>query len=143
MIFFVHNGIINYMNTFLIKIGKSWQVIKRDGIVNGGQRVCGAFFALFRSVGSGDILFVSGGVGDSALHRTTHIAEELEFNGFKCSVTVQDNPRLVSYVSKFSIFIFHRTLNTKKVVKLVKEIKKQNKTIIFETDDLVYDRSKY
>ncbi len=127
------------MNTFLIKIGKSWQVIKRDGVINGGKRVCGAFFALFRSVGSGDILFISGGVGDSARYRTTHVAEELEFNDFECGVTVQDNPRLVSYVNKFSVFIFHRTLYTKKVQKMIEEIKKQNKTIIFETDDLVYD----
>lgn len=127
------------MNTILIKIGKSWQVIKRDGIINGGRRVLSAFFALFQSVGSGDILFISGGVGDSALYRTRHVAEELEFNGFKCAVAVQDNPFLTSYVNKFSIFIFHRTLYTEKIQKIIKEIKKQNKTIIFETDDLVYD----
>jgi glycosyltransferase involved in cell wall biosynthesis len=127
------------MNTFLIKVGKSWQVIKRDGLVNGLRRVLSAFFALFRSVGAGDILFISGGVGDSARYRTTHVAEELEFNDFKCSVTVQDNPRLVSYVNKFSIFIFHRVLYTKKVQLMISEIKKQKKTIIFETDDLVYD----
>jgi len=127
------------MNTFLIKIGKSWQVIKRDGLVNGLKRVLSAFFMMFRRVGSGDILFISGGVGDSALYRTTHVAEELEFNNFKCSITVQDNPRLVTYVNKFSIFIFHRTLYTDRVKKMIEEIKKQNKTIIFETDDLVYD----
>jgi glycosyltransferase involved in cell wall biosynthesis len=127
------------MNTFLIKVGKSWQVIKRDGLVNGLRRVLSAFFALFRSVGSGDMLFVSGGVGDSARYRTTHVAEELEFNGFECSVAVQDNPRLVSYVNKFSVFIFHRTLYTKRVAMMIEEIKRQKKTIIFETDDLVYD----
>ncbi len=127
------------MNTFLIKIGKSWQVIKRDGLINGSKRVFGAFFAMFKSVGSGDILFISGGVGDSARYRTTHVAEELEYNGFKCSVTVQDNPRLVSYVNKFFIFIFHRTLYTPKIEQLINEVKRQNKTIIFETDDLVYD----
>ena len=114
------------MNTILIKIGKSWQVIKRDGVMNGSRRVLSAFFALFRSVGSGDILFISGGVGDSALYRTRHVAEELEFNGFKCAVVVQDNPFLTSYVNKFSIFIFHRTLYTEKIQKIIKEIKKQN-----------------
>jgi len=127
------------MEIFFIKIGKAWQVIKRDGLVNGLRRVASAFFALFRRVGSGDILFISGGVGDSARYRTTHVAQELEFNDFKCSVTVQDNPRLVSYVSKFSVFIFHRTLYTKRVKEMMKEIKRQDKTIIFETDDLVYD----
>lgn len=98
-----------------------------------------AFFALFRSVGKGDILFISGGVGDSALYRTTHVAEELEFNGFVCSTTVQDNPFLGNYVDKFSVFIFHRVLYTEKVAEMVAEIKKQGKEIIFETDDLVYD----
>jgi len=127
------------MEIFFIKIGKAWQVIKRDGLVNGLRRVANASFALFRFVGDGDILFISGGVGDSALYRTVHVAQELEFNDFKCSVTVQDNPRLVRYVSKFSVFIFHRTLYTRKIQEMMKEIKKQGKTIIFETDDLVYD----
>ncbi len=127
------------MNTLLIKIGKSWQVLKRDGFFNGFRRIFSAFFALFRFVGNGDILFISGGVGDSALYRTVHVAEELNFKGFKCSVTVQDNPRLVNYVDKFLVFVFHRTLYTSRVAKLINEIKKQNKTIIFDTDDLVYD----
>lgn len=100
------------------------------------------FFSVFKKVGKGDILFVTGGVGDSALFRTVHYAEELENNGFKCSSTIQDNPFLPSYADKFKIFIFHRTLFTKKIGELVEKIKKQNKEIIFETDDLVFD-SKY
>ena len=127
------------MKTLSIKIGKAWSVIKRDGLISGVKRVSSAFFALFRPVGYGDILFISGGVGDSARYRTTHVAEELENNGFECAVTVQDNPFLLHYVNKFSVFVFHRTLYTKKVAKLIERIKKQNKTIIFETDDLVYD----
>jgi glycosyltransferase involved in cell wall biosynthesis len=127
------------VKTFTIKIGKAWQVLRRDGFLNGFRRIFKAFFNLFKFVGSGDILFISGGVGDSALYRTVHVAEELEFNDFKCSVTVQDNPLLATYVNKFSVFIFHRTLYTDRVKKMIQEIKKQGKTIIFETDDLVYD----
>lgn len=127
------------MKLYLIKLGKAWQVIKRDGVCRGLRRVFGALFSMFRTVGSGDILFISGGIGDSALYRTVHVAEELRFNGFRCSVTIQDNPFLSSYVDKFSIFIFHRTLYTEKVKKMIDAIEARGKVIIFDTDDLVYD----
>lgn len=127
------------MKIFLIKIGKAWSVLRRDGLVNGGRRIWSAFFALFRLVGKGDILFVTGGVGDSARYRTYNVAEELELQGFRCSITVQDNPWLAGYADKFKIFIFHRVLFTPSVAKFIANIKKQGKEIIFETDDLVYD----
>lgn len=101
--------------------------------------MCASFLALFRRVGSGDVLFVTGGVGDSARYRCDHVAEELRLNGFRASVTVQDNPFLVFYATKFSIFIFHRTLYTPNIRKLIIRAKEANKEVIFDTDDLVYD----
>lgn len=127
------------MKMFLIKIGKAWSVIRRDGIVRGGRRVAEAFAALFAPVPPGDILFISGGVGDSARYRTTHVAEELRLRGFRASVTVQDNPRLLSYADQFQVFVFHRVLFTGGVPRLTQRLKEAGKTIIFETDDLVYD----
>ncbi|HAV11422.1 MAG TPA: hypothetical protein DCX32_02660 [Candidatus Moranbacteria bacterium] len=127
------------MKLFFIKIGKAWNVLRRDGFANGGRRIVSAFFSLFRFVGKGDILFVTGGVGDSALYRAHHTAEELELQGFKCSITVQDNPMLSGYAGKFKVFIFHRVLFTPNVAKLLENIKNQDKEIIFEADDLVYD----
>jgi len=129
------------MKLFLIKIGKAWHTVKRDGFVRGGRRVLTSFVALFSRVRPGDILFITGGVGDSARYRTKHIAEELSFQGFRCSVTVQDNPFLVSYAKQFSVFVFHRVLFTPSVARLIEKIKAQGKEIIFETDDLVYDPS--
>ncbi|PID52802.1 MAG: hypothetical protein CR972_00090 [Candidatus Moraniibacteriota bacterium] len=126
-------------NLYLIKLGKAWHVIKRDGILKASRRIIDGVVTSLRPVGSGDVLFISGGVGDSALYRTTHVAEELEFQGIACSVTVQDNPFLDKYVDKFSVFIFHRTLYTDSIVEMIEKIKKVQKTIIFETDDLVYD----
>ncbi|MEI7891242.1 MAG: glycosyltransferase [bacterium] len=127
------------MKLLLIKAGKAFKTIQRDGILHGGKRVFSAFFAMFAFVGKGQILFVTGGVGDSARYRTAHVSEELELNGFACSVTIQDNPFLTKYVDKFEVFVFHRVLFTPSVKKMIAKIKEQGKEIVFETDDLVYD----
>ncbi len=127
------------MNLLLIKFGKAVSTLKREGLVLGGRRVAKSFLAMFGRVRPGDVLFVTGGVGDSARYRTGHVAEELAIHGFKCSVTIQDNPLLATYADKFSVFIFHRVIFTPSVAKLIKRIKQQNKEIIFETDDLVFD----
>lgn len=130
------------MKLLLIKVGKAWHTIKKEGLLRGGKRIFSAFLAMFRRVGRGDILFITGGVGDSAKYRTENVAEELEMNGFKCSITVQDNPLLSKYADNFKIFVLHRTLFSKSLESLITKIKKQDKEIIFETDDLVFD-SKY
>jgi len=127
------------MKLLLIKIGKAWQTLKREGFVHGMKRIIPAGLALFGRVRPADVLFITGGVGDSARFRTKHVAEEIGFRGITSSVTVQDNPRLSSYADTFSVFVFHRVLFTPSVAKLVAEIKKQEKEIIFETDDLVHD----
>lgn len=127
------------MKLLLIKIGKAWHTLRREGIVHGMKRIIPAGLALFGRVRPADVLFVTGGVGDSARFRTRHVAEELGFHGVTSSITVQDNPRLSSYADKFSVFVFHRVLFTPSVAKLIAEIKKRGREIVFETDDLVYD----
>ena len=127
------------MKTFLIKTGKAVSTLKQEGLFRGGKRVAKAFWAQFGRVRPGDILFVTNGVGDSARYRAHHQAEELECQGFKCSVTIQDNPFLARYAEKFKIFVFHRTLHTPLVAKLIENIKKRQGVILFETDDLVFD----
>lgn len=127
------------MKLLLIKIGKAWHTLRREGILRGGRRILTAASAMFRRVKPGDILFITGGVGDSARYRTEHVGEELERHGFKVASTVQDNPFLSSYADQFSVFIFHRVLYTPSVAKLIGRIKDLGKEIIFETDDLVYD----
>lgn len=127
------------MNLLLIKIGKAWHTLRREGLFRGGRRVMTAGLALFRRVRPGDILFITGGVGDSARYRTEHVAEVLRKQGWSVATTVQDNPFLSTYGSQFSVFIFHRVLYTPSVATLIERIKKEGKEIIFETDDLVYD----
>jgi glycosyltransferase involved in cell wall biosynthesis len=129
----------------LIKIGKVFTTIKRDGIVVGGRRVIGYAFIFLKNLlnfSSGDVLIITGGVGDSAHYRAYNQAEELNLHGIKATAMLQDNPFLVRCASRFKIFVFHRTLETASTRKLVEKIKEQKKEIIFETDDLVFD-SKY
>lgn len=127
------------MKHLLISLGKSWSVIRREGVWKGGQRVLVALGNLIPRRLSGDILIIASGVGDSARYRGEHVGEELRLKGFHVAVTTQYNPLLPLYAKKFSVFIFHRTLVTGKVAQLFERAKKLEKTVIFETDDLVYD----
>lgn len=127
------------MKSWAVKLGKGIGAMKRDGIWRGGKRSVQSFFKLFGKVGSGDILFISSGVGDSAKYRSGRQAEELKLHGFKCSITVQDNPLLPRYADRFKIFIFQKTIFSKSVAKMIENIKAQKREIIFETDDLVFD----
>ncbi len=127
------------MGLFWINVGKAWSLIREEGILRGGRRIFSYATRLCSRVSPGDILIVTGGVGDSARYRAHHVAEELDLHGIRASVTHQDNPFLVKYANRFSVFIFHRTLFTSRVERLFTEAKKLGKEIIFEMDDLVYD----
>ncbi len=131
------------MKLFLIKIGKAFSALKRDGFWNGGKRIVsylGQFMkTLTTSFRSGDVLIIASGVGDSAHYRAFNVAEELNLHGIKTVVTMQDNPFLTIFAKRFRVFIFQRTIVTPTVEKLIAKIKRQQKKIIFETDDLVFD----
>lgn len=116
-------------------------MIGRNGFWNGGKIILGYLMTFLRAffISSGDVLFVTGGVGDSAFYRAYNPAEELRLHGFKCSTTVLDNPMLPRYAKKFKVFVLHRTILTPNLSRLIERIKNQGKEIIFDTDDLVYD----
>jgi len=130
------------MKQITTKIGKSLTVLKKDGFWQGGKNILAyliKFLKIILTPKSGDILIISGGVGDSARYRAIHISEELNLHNLKCANTIQDDPFLARYADKFKIFIFHRTSYSAKVAKLIEAAKKQKKEIIFDTDDLLYD----
>ncbi len=127
------------MKLLLIKIGKAWSVLKRDGLRSGGRRILSALSSFTKSVPEGDILLVSGGVGDSARYRTKHVAEELNLHGFRASYTVQDSPFFAETVERFKVIVFHRVVYTESVARYIARAKALDRVIIFETDDLVYD----
>lgn len=130
---------MHFMQSFLIKLGKAINVLKRDGFILGLRRIFRAFSGQFRKVDDGDVLFVTGGVGDSAMYRAENVAEELDQNGILASVAYADSPFLLKYADSFKVFIFHRVAYTKKIQKFIEKIKQQKKEIIFDTDDLLYD----
>lgn len=127
----------------LIKFEKASLLWKRSGFWGGLKTIInyGIIFLRAFFVGSGEVLFISSGVGDSALYRAYNPAEELRLHGFKAATTVSDNPNLQKLANKFDIFVFHRVVVNENIKKFIEKIKKQNKEIIFDTDDLVYDPS--
>lgn len=127
------------MKLFLINLGKAWSVLRREGVWRGGKRILLSGWNIVPRRLSGDILIISSGVGDSARYRGEHVAEELRLQGLRVAVTTQYNPFLSHAAGSFQVFIFHRTLFSGKVAQLVLRAKELGKTLIFETDDLVYD----
>ena len=126
---------------FLIKLQKAKSIIKKNGLKNGLEIVGGYLGTYLKSffVGSGDILFITGGVGDKAHFRAFGVAEELSHHGFKTATAMADNFWLLSLVGKFEIFVLHKITVTEKIEKFIEAAKKQKKEIIFDTDDLDYD----
>lgn len=130
------------MKSFLVKIGKTFQTLKRDGFLNGSKKILfflKSYFKLRKKLPAGDVLFVTDGVGDSALYRSHNVSEELNLNGFKSFVTISESPHLLDYADSFKVFIFQKVSSSDRIGKFINKIKFQNKEIIFETDDLVFD----
>jgi len=121
------------------RLGKSLGAIKKEGFRSGSKKIFEAIKVMAKPVLPGDVLFVTGGTGRSAAYRCHNQAEELNLHGIKASVAMQDNKRLQHFAETFQVFIFHRVIVNEKVGSFIKEIKKRNKTIMFETDDLNYD----
>jgi glycosyltransferase involved in cell wall biosynthesis len=124
-----------------LKIDKVHTLIRSNGFW-GSMKIVFGYVQKYRTafvVEPGDILFIASGVGDSAHYRTHNVAEELRLHGFRASVTIVDNPNLLRLADDFKIFIFHKTIYTEKIAKVVEKIKAQKKEIIFDTDDLNFD----
>ena len=116
-------------------------MIEKSGIRIGGKIVLGYVKDYAKSffVNSGEILFITGGIGDKAHFRAFGVAEELRMHNFECAVTIADNFNLPKFANKFKIFVFHKVTYDKKIAEFIENIKRQNKEIIFDTDDLDFD----
>lgn len=130
------------MKQILIKIGKARSLVRNEGLFRGLQKSFSYGLVFLRSLWlwrAGDILLVTGGVGDSARYRARNVAEELRQHGFRCAVTVHDNPFLLRQTKRFKVFILHKVLNDAKTRQFIERLQAQKKEIIFDTDDLNFD----
>lgn len=131
------------MKLFLFKLGKIWKTLRQQGLLQGGKRVWNYVVIYFRHVFKfnlgGDILIIGTGVGDVGHFRIFTQAEEFNLHGIKTAVTLQDNPFLLRLAPKFKVFILVRPIYTPKMESFWKKLKELEKTIIFDTDDLVFD----
>lgn len=87
----------------------------------------------------GSVLYISGCPGGSRFYRCSNQSEELEFNGIKSAIVSQDCVGLPFILKRFKVFVFQRVIFNNDMKEIVEKIKAQNKPIIFETDDLVFD----
>jgi len=117
------------------------KVYKKRGLINLIKRVFQYVkeFGIALFIGDGDVLYVSGCPGGSRFYRCQNQAEELEKYGIRLKVISQNNLSLLRLVTKFEVFIFQRLIYDDYIGEVIDAIKKHNKTIIFETDDLVFD----
>lgn len=130
------------MSFLRTKLNRISEIIRERGFWGAWKLIFPYAFSLLRlsfSFGKGDVLFVVSGGGATSLYRGHNVAEELEMHGLRCKVVLPSNIFLKIFAKKFQIFVFHRTIYSQKIQEFVEEIKKQNKEIIFETDDLLFD----
>ncbi len=130
------------MGFWSVKCGTAFVILKREGLWHGTIFVIRAtrdnLKKMFMPL-HGDILLVSAGVGASVEYRTEHVAEELSRHGIRAVAAMQGHPLLMHTIDEFSVFVFHRTFYNERLESFIQQIKKKGKTIIFETDDLVFD----
>ena len=131
------------MELFLFKLGKIWKTLRQEGLARGGKRVWNYVSIYFSHVLKynlkGDVLIVGTGVGDVGHFRVFTQAEEFNLHGIKTAVTLQDNPFLLKLADKFKVFVLVRPVYTPKMEAFWKKLKELKKTVIFDTDDLVFD----
>lgn len=127
------------MKRILTKTGKGLSLIQRDGFGHAIKHAWWLWRESRTQVTEGHVLYVTSGIGDSALYRGHHAAEELRKHDFQVSVTNQDDRNLIRYIDRFHVFVLHRTMCTPRIMQFIKAAKKANRTILFETDDLTFD----
>lgn len=130
------------MKSLAIKLGKIFNLFKSVSFWTALEIIFGyskkylmtTFFPT-----SGKVFIIVNGVGDSAHYRAFNQAEELNFHKIKTTVVNQNCPLLNFLAKSGDIFIFARTFFTPRLKRFFQELKKQNKVVFFETDDLVFD----
>jgi len=131
-----------YMRGFFVKVEKIKSLLERDGFWAGWINILDRLLRVVKKMiifSKGDVVFVSGLAGDPAMYRTECVAEELRAREFKTTTLYKDDIFLVYKLKKFKIIVLHRVIVNERIKKILKQAKKINQTIIYDTDDLDFD----
>ncbi len=129
------------MKNLLIKIGKVIALFQR-GSFGGEMRSLGEktwrLLNLFLNFSGGKVVFVVGGLGDSAMYRGFNVAEELSFQGVKATILSIDDPLLFWKIKKFKIVVLVKIVDWQKGRKILQLADELNQKVLYDTDDLVF-----
>jgi len=92
----------------------------------------------------GGVLFISGQPGDTQRYRCDHVLEFVRKAGrFGRKVSIDDadllRSRIDDTIEPFDVFVLHRVAMSQSVEVLLSKIRERGGTILFETDDLVFE----
>lgn len=120
-------------------------VLKKDGVFSLAKHIAFFLQKLINDyikcllLPSKDVLYVTGCAGGSEYYRCFNQKEELNQFGLSAAILSQKNNFLHLIVKKYKIFIFQRVHFNHHISVFLNELKKNNKIIIYETDDLIFD----
>lgn len=132
------------MGNFFVKIEKSKEVLKRDGFLAGTKKIVSKVARVTKmtlSQPKGDVIFISGMTGAPAMYRTDYVAEELNEYGFRTGVLYEDDPFLLSKLTKARVIILNRVTWNDNIKKLLNQSEILKQHIIYDTDDLTFDEN--
>lgn len=91
------------------------------------------------------LLILSGVRGDTWRYRSVHLAEQAELAGMKVSLVHAWQGGLPGLVKKnrFDVAVFQRVEMDRFVGRLVDELKARGTIVLYDTDDLVFDRDAF
>ncbi|MGO8949658.1 MAG: class I SAM-dependent methyltransferase [Ktedonobacterales bacterium] len=96
---------------------------------------------LSKASGTKSLIFISGCAGGSRVYRCVHQAEQLGFEGYTTDIVEYGTVRLDETVEQYSCFILHRVPFGPDVKRFISAAQQQQKLVLFDTDDLVFDPS--
>jgi GT2 family glycosyltransferase/glycosyltransferase involved in cell wall biosynthesis len=86
------------------------------------------------------VLLVSGSPGDTQRYRCDHPAEQLELSGITTEVETYPSTVLDDGAARFGCIILHRVSFDDRVAAFVEDARQRGKPVLFDTDDLLFDR---
>ncbi len=136
------------MHILKIRLAKIKTTLKQSGFKNGFKKLWqdGKLFlkGWLAYKKNGQVLLISGGVGDSARYRTFNVAEDLNLKNISALAVNQSNLFLKFLIKNFSVIVFHhRVIKNKKLKWLIQLAKQERKKIIFDLDDLVLSQEQW